>query len=496
MISAFSKIIQNLSMKTYLYGSRGADLMLGYGVTQDGDGGVSEDGSLVLNETFYGGYGADALYGGAGKDTLYGESDNDTLNGGSGDDKLYGGSGNDALYGGSGKDLLEGGSGEDVLYGDEGDDLLRGGSQADQLYGGAGADQLYGGGENDRLLGGGGDDTLYGEAGIDTAVFSVSKGLAEFSWTKGVLKQVTIDDGPDAGTDTISGIEWLEFTDGVVNVNGVIAFDDEAAADGVNLDVTPGDLLTNDLSLKLGATLTLVSDGSGKVGETTEGIGVYLIDGSLQLAEEWIAMSADIEETAFTYTVRNSAGLEDTATVTLQNLDFLDFEGHLDRWQVLGAVEFGDADYFDVVPTSGSQEVCLTASGAAQSEIESFLGLAAGSLDGLGSAATDGAAIKTSLSHAPGQVEVSFDWNFVADDYLPFNDFSFYVSAGDEVLAKLASISDVGSYGSSGWQTQTFTLTVPESGVLDIGFGICNDSDMSADSFLFVDNISIVGVLP
>ena len=135
-------------------------------------------------------------------------------------------------------------------------------------------------------------------------------------------------------------------------------------------------------------------------------------------------------------------------------------------------------------------DLVLTGSGASQSTIEAFLGLDAGSLDSLNGNATDGSAISTTVTVKAGDV-VSIDWMFDANDYLPYNDFSFAAVIGGEVieLSELSDVADVGNYGDSGWQTFSFTAT--EDGDVDIGLGVMNLRDTALDPHLLVDNLRI-----
>jgi Ca2+-binding RTX toxin-like protein len=178
------------------------------------DGSAEVDGELTV-------------LGGAGADTLIGGAFFDNLNGGGGDDVLEAGASNDTVYGGSGSDTasfahasggvtvdlavtaafqtIGGGQGSDFLnsienaVGSAFDDTLRGDGVANVLSGGAG---------NDLLRGDLGNDALDGGAGDDTAAFLTARGssiIQDF----GARIVVT---GPD-GTDTLTGVEHLKFTD-------------------------------------------------------------------------------------------------------------------------------------------------------------------------------------------------------------------------------------------------------------------------------------------
>ena len=162
----------------------------------------------------------------------------------------------------------------------------------------------------------------------------------------------------------------------------------------------------------------------------------------------------------------------------------LGFEmGDFTSWQVLGAaiVQSGGAP-------EGTYMALLSSYGAWEGDIESFLGTGSSALNNIVSNPTNGAAIKTTLTLGAGDT-VSFDWYFNGDDYLPYNDTSFFTSLNGD-LSALSNIGMVGNYGDSGWQTTT--ITVPSSGTYDIGFGVVNSQDTGLNSYLYVDDISIV----
>ena len=120
-----------------LYGGDGNDHLAG----NEGDDTLYGDGG---DDDLHGGDGADTLYGGAGVDTLYGDAGDDTLDGGDASDVLYGDAGVDTLNGGAGGDVIYGGADNDILNGEAGNDLLEGSAGTDTLYGGAGSDYLRG----------------------------------------------------------------------------------------------------------------------------------------------------------------------------------------------------------------------------------------------------------------------------------------------------------------------------------------------------------------
>lgn len=177
------------------------------------------------NDTFYGGYNDDTLLGGAGNDTLSGRSGNDILMGGSGNDALDGGNDNDtADYSDHTVAVtvnLSTTAAQTVASG-ETDTLTNienatGGSGNDTLIGTTAANVLQGGTGDDRLTGGAGNDTLIGGSGSnDIAVFAGTQASYTISTINGVVTIVDnqpTTDGND-GTDTINGIEKVEFKGG------------------------------------------------------------------------------------------------------------------------------------------------------------------------------------------------------------------------------------------------------------------------------------------
>jgi Ca2+-binding RTX toxin-like protein len=186
------------------------------------------------NDTLSGGEGNDELSGGAGSDVLNGDDGNDFLDGGAGNDELYGGgAGRDELHGGAGHDDLYGGDDNDILHGDADNDELHGENGNDELHGGVGNDELYGGEGNDELTGGEGDDRLDGGTGADTAIFSGAR--AEYDVTTNAAGEtiVTHMNGAADGTDTLTDIERLQFSDQSITVAPPPAEpDDETPPDG------------------------------------------------------------------------------------------------------------------------------------------------------------------------------------------------------------------------------------------------------------------------
>lgn len=79
---------------------------------------------------------------------------------------------------------------------------------------GSGNDTLIGNASDNVLTGGAGDDTIDGNAGVDTLVINAARSGATVSdLGGGDYEVVTVD-----GTDRFTGVEFLQFTDGIVDL--------------------------------------------------------------------------------------------------------------------------------------------------------------------------------------------------------------------------------------------------------------------------------------
>lgn len=215
-----------------LFGTVGADLILGFGDSDSLWGGTGSAVSLVNDfgdDTIRGGLGNDIIVGGGGNDQLFGDEDDDNIIGNSGSDILHGGSGSDTLRGGSFAAIGAGVAifdtlgllsfylgplgflfeGNDTLFGDEGDDQLQGSQGADKLDGGTGADTLIGGNDelyqvlpqNWRLEDAG--DTLDGGTGAD----SMSGGTGNDIYVIDTLADVVVETGNDANDELQASLQ-------------------------------------------------------------------------------------------------------------------------------------------------------------------------------------------------------------------------------------------------------------------------------------------------
>jgi Ca2+-binding RTX toxin-like protein len=221
----------------------GTDLLTGVELLQFADGTIAAPAEVNLT-------------GGDGDDTLVGTNADEMISGGAGNDVLTGNGGLDYINGGAGIDtavysdiaanyqvqwygeqllvLHAGGEGAD--YGDlltgvellqfsdgtvsvpAGPPIIQGDDSDNTLVGTAGDDIIYGEAGDDVLTGGEGNDAMDGGLGQDTAVFSDVFANYQIIADDGQTYVLHLGGSGVDGTDRVSGIELLQFSDGIVSV--------------------------------------------------------------------------------------------------------------------------------------------------------------------------------------------------------------------------------------------------------------------------------------
>ena len=209
--------IANVTVSGVADGFAAFENLTGDTMTIADSGGVIDTSALSGNVTLDGTPGNDALTAGAGDERIDGGDGNDVLDGDAGDDLLLGGDGND---------VVTGGAGADDLRGEAGADTVAGGAGADTVSGGAGADSLSGGDGDDTLSGGQGDDTIDGGAGTDTATFVGNRADYDISFDGDAV----IVRSDAEGTDTLTGVESLQFADITLDLTGAVRVLDGAGS--------------------------------------------------------------------------------------------------------------------------------------------------------------------------------------------------------------------------------------------------------------------------
>ncbi len=195
-----------------------------------------------------------------------------------------------------------------------------------------------------------------------------------------------------------------------------------------------------------------------------------------------------------------AASQASAAPISLFNADFE--TGDLSGWNTVGTVSATPSTtvttYDNVVWSifaNGTTMAQLNSNGADINAIESAIGLTSGTLDALntnpnGGNLTNGSALYRTFTAASGDT-IALSWDYVATDYIPFNDPAFAVLVGPNAsVTVLASIHGagqaVGTSGHSGWQTFSHTFSV--AGNYTLAFVTTNDKDFALDSVLFIDN--------
>lgn len=235
----------------YAHAANGISANLGTGVISDGRGGTDQlnyDPASGMVIELHGSAHADTITGSSRNERFILRQGNDTLDAGDGRDilrydrsgvgavsvSLLAGvatgtwdgdafthdiSGIEDLRGSrTGADTLIGDNGRNTIFGRGGNDTLQGEGENDWLVGEDGDDSLLGGSGNDTLLGGAGDDILDGGSGTgDEAQIHVNRAGATLVRAG---NQVTVTSAE--GTDILSDIEFIWFTDDYVDVSTLL----------------------------------------------------------------------------------------------------------------------------------------------------------------------------------------------------------------------------------------------------------------------------------
>ncbi len=192
-----------------------------------------------------------------------------------------------------------------------------------------------------------------------------------------------------------------------------------------------------------------------------------------------------------------STFLPEHASAQLVNGDFE--TGALGPWSTLGDVTASTGFLYGiglVAPQEGNFSARLISSGTDASIIAAAMGVTKAVLDASnpGFTSTNGALISQSTSANVGDT-FRFSWNFVEQDYLPYNDWAFYGirrNANPATVTQFASLGTVGpDEGSTinGWTELTVNIT--EAGDYTFYFGIVNADDTLINSDLWIDGAAV-----
>ncbi|NEO49525.1 MAG: PEP-CTERM sorting domain-containing protein [Moorea sp. SIO4A3] len=194
--------------------------------------------------------------------------------------------------------------------------------------------------------------------------------------------------------------------------------------------------------------------------------------------------------------------------------------GDFTEWSTIGNTSI-ETEAFGSGPTDGEFQALLSTglfSPVPVSDIETFLGLTAGSLATIPNlpnvdTPTEGSAIQQTFTAHAGDI-LTFDWNFLTDEFtslseeifndvvlfIPeeFNDFSFVsISQMVDGLADtnsplfIESLTDL-FFEETGFQS--FSYTFETSGTFSLGFGVLDEDDFIVGSGLLIDNVELTPV--
>ena len=192
------------------------------------------------------------------------------------------------------------------------DDRLTGSSAADAIDGGYGYDRMQGGDGADLLIGGPGNDIIDGGAGTDDARYARVRASHAITGTAAAF-QIRALSGSD-GTDTLTGVEFVVFSDGRYSVvellsppanrSPVAAGDSASTPSGLSVVV---EVLANDTDAD-GDDLDVTS-----VDSPAHGTATAHADGSVT----YVPAAGFDGDDSFAYTVSDGRGGTDTASVSI-----------------------------------------------------------------------------------------------------------------------------------------------------------------------------------
>jgi hypothetical protein len=194
---------------------------------------------------------------------------------------------------------------------------------ADTLTGDGGANVLIGGDENDTLKGNGGNDTLHGGDGTaDTAVYDDAAANYTVTYnlnTGGVTVAETIITGTNEGTDTLDGVELLDFASGDMNLNAnVLVFASFHEITGVGVLKSTHAGLQNAINAADANDVIYVRDGDYTGQFTITGSG---LNGLTIIGESEAGVRIHAPGTVLQTATNPNSGLALHGIITVQNAD-------------------------------------------------------------------------------------------------------------------------------------------------------------------------------
>jgi Ca2+-binding RTX toxin-like protein len=248
-----------------------------------------------------------------------------TFIGGNGDDVFEGGAGNDTLNGGGGNDtyIVNAGSAGDTIVelADGGTDTVRSATHSVDISAFANVENatltgnldlnITGNAGNNLLTGNAGNNVIDGGDGGDTVVFSGAFADYDISEVNGVVTVVDTRGAGGDGTDTLTNVEYYQFSDGKRSVNPTAPTDIQLTTASVRevaqIGTVVGRLTATDAPGDT-ATFTLVDDAEGRfaiVGDELRVASGTLLDFEQQNSHTITVLVTDLDGLTFekTFTI-------------------------------------------------------------------------------------------------------------------------------------------------------------------------------------------------
>ena len=213
------------------------------------------------------------------------------------DDYIDAGDGNDNVNGRWGNDTILGGDGNDSLFGWAGQDILAGGIGDDSLDGGYGNDDLRGGEGDDSLKGGGDDDLLDGGGGVDTAIFGGNQSdyRIEKDGDTVIVKALGDEDSARHGLDRLKNIEFLKFSDVILDVDEIHDQKSNSVNKSKNSDISKKNkIVSREIETSEIVNFSFENNTDSQIGAAIRTFGHVFIEGDV-FPDQYLMMDVDGE---------------------------------------------------------------------------------------------------------------------------------------------------------------------------------------------------------
>ena len=178
------------------------------------------------------------------------------------------------------------------------------------------------------------------------------------------------------------------------------------------------------------------------------------------------------------------------------------FENGFTGWSTIGTATV-QGTFGGTSPTEGASQGLIVAGPIVTTTVDNFLGLPSGTISSTFTNTTGGSSFKRSITVNAGDT-LRFDWDFVTQDYMPYNDVSFVSITGNSLifLADVSTTTTSVNMTSNAFafthQTgyNTYTYVFATGGTYTLGFGVFNRIDNVVLSGLIIDKVRINSTYP